>query len=75
VINFLNIAFPCESSWLTTARQISSVPVAISEVFHPTSHTAGTHAGISVDMKKSEMFATELFFFGNSFTACEMIHH
>jgi hypothetical protein len=57
---------------LTAARQISSVSVV-----HPTLHTAGTHAGISIDMRsQSKIFAAELFSFGrNLFTASEMICH
>jgi hypothetical protein len=45
----LFIAFRCGDSLSTTARQISDVPVAIFKIFHP-AHTAGTHAGNSVNM-------------------------
>jgi hypothetical protein len=48
----LLIAFHVGSSWLTAARKISSVPLANFEVFHPMSHSAGTHKGISIDMMK-----------------------
>jgi hypothetical protein len=44
------IAFHGGGSWSTSARQICSIPVAISEVFYPILHTAGTHEGISIDM-------------------------
>jgi hypothetical protein len=39
-------------SWPTASRQTSNVHIAIFEVFHPTSHTAATHAGILIDMIK-----------------------
>jgi hypothetical protein len=32
---------------------MSNVPLAIFEVFHPVSHIVGTHAEISIDIKKS----------------------
>jgi hypothetical protein len=49
------------------ARKINSVPLDVFEVFHPMSHTAGTHTGISIDKMKS---AAELFFYmWNSITA------
>jgi hypothetical protein len=44
------------------------------ELLHPTSNTAGTRAEISIGMKKSRIFATELFsFWRHLFAACEMI--
>jgi hypothetical protein len=51
--NLLLVAFCGGSSWLNAARQTSNVPVAIFEVFHLMSHTAGIHAVISTDMMKS----------------------
>jgi hypothetical protein len=58
---------------MTTARWINSAPVSI--IFHPKSHTAGTHAGISLDLKKSKISPIQVFSFrGNSFTVCEIIH-
>jgi hypothetical protein len=52
-INFHVVAFRSGSSWSTAARQISDVPDSSLEVFHPTSHTAGTHAELFIDMTKS----------------------
>lgn len=51
-INFLPVALCGGGSWSTVARQIGDVPFAIFEVFHPKSHTVGTHTGISIDMTK-----------------------
>jgi hypothetical protein len=48
--NLLPLAFHISSSSSTTARQISDVPFAVFEVFHPMLHTADTHAGDSIDM-------------------------
>jgi hypothetical protein len=52
-INFLLVALRGGGSWSATARQTSNVLLAIFEVFHPTSHIVGTHAGISIGMRKS----------------------
>jgi hypothetical protein len=51
-INFHLVAFRGGCSWSTAVRQIGDVPDASFEVFHPTSHTAGTHAEISIYMTK-----------------------
>jgi hypothetical protein len=51
-VNFRLITFCGGGSSLTTARQISDIPVAIPEVFHPTLNTDGNHAGISIEMTK-----------------------
>jgi hypothetical protein len=37
---------------LLTARQIGDVPTTIFKVFHPVSHTADSHAGISIGVIK-----------------------
>jgi hypothetical protein len=52
-ISFLLIAFCRGDSRLTAVREIGDVPVTIFKVFQPMSNTAGTHAGISIDMTKS----------------------
>jgi hypothetical protein len=52
-ISVLPVAFRGGGSWSNAARQVGDVPIAICEVFHPKSHTAGSHARISTDMAKS----------------------
>jgi hypothetical protein len=49
--------------------KINDVPVAIFEVFHPTSHTAGIHAQISTDMTKSVKDVCSRIFTVNLITA------
>jgi hypothetical protein len=48
-INFHLVAFRDGCSWVNTARRIGDVP----ELFHPTSHIAGTHVEMVIDMTKS----------------------
>jgi hypothetical protein len=52
--------------------QIGNVPAAIFEVFHPTSHTAVTYAGMFIDVRSQcKTSAAELFaFVRNSATEC-----
>jgi hypothetical protein len=52
-MKFLLVTLCGGGSWSAAARQINSPPVAIFEVFHPVSHTVGTHAGISIGMTMS----------------------
>jgi hypothetical protein len=52
-INFLLIAVCGDCSWSNAAKQIGDAPLSIFKVFHLTSHTAGTHTGITINMTKS----------------------
>jgi hypothetical protein len=56
------LAFHGGSSWLTAVRQIGGIPIVIFEVFHLSSHSAGTTAGFALDVMKL-VFAAELLFF------------
>jgi hypothetical protein len=51
-ISSVFIAFHGGGFWSTSVRQIIDILVAISEVFHPILHAAGTHEGITIDMTK-----------------------
>jgi hypothetical protein len=47
------VALSCSSSLSTTARLIGDVRVSILKMFHSSSDTASTHAGISIHTTKS----------------------
>jgi len=52
LVDFLLVALSCSSSWAIAVQLISDIYVSVLKMFKPLSHTAGTHAGVSIHSMK-----------------------